>query len=85
MSNQLLQQQIRELGNRRHLSVFIPPRESMQCLVMMRRVCTDNAIMIAWRGQQLMKQGRDVIPFDQVDQIRYNDKLDFDLYTSDRV
>lgn len=52
---------------------------------MMNRVCTDNAIMIAWRGQQLLEQGRSIIPFDQVDRVRYNDKLDFDLYSSEGV
>jgi len=31
MSNQLLQQQIQELGGKHHLSVFIPPRELTWC------------------------------------------------------
>ena len=85
MSNQLLQQQIQESGGKHHLSVFIPPRELTWCWWMMDRVCTDNAIMIAWRGQQLFEQGRNIIPYDQVDRVRYNDKLDFDLYSNDRV
>ena len=41
--------------------------------------------MIAWRGQQLFEQGRNIISYDQVDRVRYNDKLDFDLYSNDRV
>ena len=52
---------------------------------MMDRVCTDNAVMIAWRGQQLFEQGRSIVPFDQVDKVRYNDKLDFALYSNERV
>ena len=45
------------------------------------RVCTDNAIMIAWRGHQLLQQQRDVISWEKVQNIRYNDHLDFDLYS----
>ena len=41
------------------------------------RLCTDNAIMIAWRGHQLLDQNRDIVSFDKVIDVRYNDRLDF--------
>lgn len=41
------------------------------------RECTDNAIMIAWRGLQLWRAGRNIIPVNMIDTIRYDDHLDF--------
>lgn len=41
------------------------------------RECTDNAIMIAWRGLQLWKAGRSIIPVNMIDTVRYDDHLDF--------
>ena len=88
MSNKLLRQQLQDLGAKYSIPVYIPPREyvSIEHEVIpsffIRRVCTDNAIMIAWRGHQLLQQQRDVISWEQVQDIRYNDHLDFDLYSS---
>ena len=74
MSNRLLQQRVKEVGELSSLPVFIPPRESR---IEIFRLCTDNAIMIAWRGQQLLDQNRSIVPFDKVMDVRYNDRLDF--------
>ena len=40
-----------------------------------------TAIMIAWRGHQLLQQQRDVISWAHVKEVRYNDRLDFDMYS----
>ena len=77
MSNRLLQQRVREVGKQNALPVFIPPRECEIGLFITSRLCTDNAIMIAWRGQQLIDQNRSIVPFDRIMDIRYNDRLDF--------
>ena len=77
MSNRLLQQRVKEVGELSSLPVFIPPRESRIEIFITSRLCTDNAIMIAWRGQQLLDQNRSIVPFDKVMDVRCNDRLDF--------
>ena len=37
--------------------------------------------MIAWRGVQLFKAGRNIVQEEQLEQVRYDDKLDFSLYS----
>ena len=46
MSNRLLQQRVKEVGELSSLPVFIPPRESRIEIFITSRLCTDNAIMI---------------------------------------
>lgn len=77
MSNRLLQQRVRETGELFSVPVFIPPKEYRSGMFIILRLCTDNAIMIAWRGHQLLDQNRDIVSFDRVMDVRYNDRLDF--------
>ena len=77
MSNRLLQQRVREVGELNSLPVFIPPRGYRTETFITSRLCTDIAIMIAWRGQQLLDQNRSIVPFNKVMDVRYNDRLDF--------
>ena len=36
--------------------------------------------MIAWRGIQLWSAGKSIVPFDEVDGVRYEDRLHFDKF-----
>ena len=77
MSNQLLQDTLRELGTKRNIEVIIPSKTLDFFLIVRSRECTDNAIMIAWRGIQLFKSGRNLVYENQFESIRYDDRLDF--------
>ena len=81
MRNQLLQSSLKEVGLERNIDILIPSGRLEFFIWLIISECTDNAVMIAWRGLQLYQLGRNIIQPTNVDSIRYNDHLDFSSYS----
>ena len=78
MSNQLLRERLQAFGEEHQMEVLIPPLACVWKRGVRRRECTDNAVMIAWRGLQLWEAGRSIVPYQEVDAVRYEDRLPFE-------
>lgn len=63
MSNQLLRERLQAFGEEHQMEVLIPPLACVWKRGVRRRECTDNAVMIAWRGLQLWEAGRSIVPY----------------------
>ena len=78
MSNQRLRERLQAFGEEHQMEVLIPPLACVWKRGVRRRECTDNAVMIAWRGLQLWEAGRSIVPYQEVDAVRYEDRLPFE-------
>lgn len=71
MCNQALRSSLKEFAESKKYSISIPPP----------KYCTDNAVMIAWRGLQLLSsESSHVVSQNDIPHLRFDPKLEFDMF-----